>query len=56
MIATIRFNIPSKQTTIELKDYGHECKWSELSSEEQSEILDSIREDFVVSVTGENYV
>lgn len=47
----IFWQVPSKDE-IDLYDYGYteDAKWSDLSEEEQSEILDSLRDDHILMV------
>lgn len=56
MKALIKFSIRTHQEEIDLTEWGHdeEVKWTDISYEEQLTILDSIREQHILYVSGEN--
>ena len=50
MRVQVKFSIDRTNDTIDLEDLGFEedTKWSDLTEDEQNEILDSLREEIVI--------
>ncbi len=58
MEARVTYSLVKSKEVINLEEYGHDedTEWSDLSEDEQNEIRDALREEFLVYVEVENHL